>query len=57
MARRSGTSVTIYTVTFRFTSATTFNIVDGGAVALASGGVAGFGAGNEIIIDRIVGIK
>lgn len=57
ISNSSGSVITFYSITYRFTSNTTLNIVGGGAVALNSGGVSGLASSNEIVIDSVVGIK
>lgn len=57
ISNTSGSVITFYSITYRFTSNTTLNIVGGGAVALNASGVGGFSLSNEIAIDSVVGIK
>ena len=57
ISNTSGSVITFYSITYRFTSNTTLNIVGGGAVALNASGVAGFSSSNDIAIYSVVGIK
>ncbi len=57
ISNTSGSVITFYSITYRFTSNTTLNIVGGGAVALNASGLSGFSSSNEIAIDSVVGIK
>ena len=57
IGHRSGSVITFYNVVIRFISNTQMQIISGGAIALSSTGIAGFGATNETVISTIVGIK
>ena len=58
ITRKSGPVVTIYSCTVSFgAGGNTIQLVEGGAVALNSTGVAGFGSSNEIRILKVTGCQ
>lgn len=58
MTRKSGSVLTTYSCTISLgAGGNTINLVEGGAVALNSTGVAGFGTSNEIRILKVTGCK